>query len=84
MASLKDIATASGVSIATVSKALNGHQDISEETRTKIKNIAKELGYFPNSAAKALKTKNTPHLTFVADTTQKEAQHINELLNSLK
>lgn len=33
--------------------------------------------------AKALRTKNTPHLTFVADTTQREAQHINELLNSL-
>lgn len=34
--------------------------------------------------AKALKTKNTPHLTFVADTVEKEAQHIEELLNSLK
>ena len=62
MASLKDIATKCGVSVATVSKALNDHQDISEETKIKIRSLAKELGYFPNSAAKALKTNRTKNL----------------------
>lgn len=59
MVSMKDIATACGVSVATVSKALNGHKDIGVETKEHIKQKAKEMGYFPNSAAKALKTKRS-------------------------
>ena len=59
MVSMKDIATACGVSIATVSKALNDHKDIGVETKEHIKQKAKEMGYFPNSAAKALKTKRS-------------------------
>ena len=56
MVQLKDIAKECGVSTATVSKALNNQKDIGEETKEKIKRIAKEMGYFPNSAARALKT----------------------------
>jgi LacI family transcriptional regulator/LacI family purine nucleotide synthesis repressor len=56
MVSMKDIAAACGVSVATVSKALNNHSDIGEETKDKIRNTAKELGYHPNSSARALKT----------------------------
>ena len=37
MASLKDISKVCGVSVATVSKALNNHTDIGEETRAHIK-----------------------------------------------
>lgn len=59
MVSLKDISKACGVSIATVSKALNDHNDISVETKERIRQAAKEMGYFPNSAAKALKTSRT-------------------------
>jgi LacI family transcriptional regulator len=39
-----------------VSKALNDHNDISEETKKRVKKVAGELGYFPNAAARALKT----------------------------
>lgn len=56
MTSLKDIAKRCGVSTATVSKALNGQKDISDKTRKAIKLVADELGYFPNAAARALKT----------------------------
>ncbi len=56
MVSMKDISAACGVSVATVSKALNDHKDVGEETKLKIKKIAKEMGYFPNSSARALKT----------------------------
>lgn len=56
MVSLKTIAEICGVSTATVSKALNGHTDIGEKTRERVKKTAEELGYFPNAAARALKT----------------------------
>lgn len=59
MASLKDIARACGVSVGTVSKALNDHSDVSEARREQIKKKALEIGYFPNQAARALKTRST-------------------------
>ena len=45
MASLKDISLKCGVSIATVSKAINNKKDISEETRAQVLKTARELGY---------------------------------------
>lgn len=62
MVSLKDISAVCGVSVATVSKALNNHKDIGEETKKNIKQVAKEMGYLPNSAAKALKTNRTHNI----------------------
>lgn len=59
MASLKDISKICGVSVATVSKALNNHHDIGESTKEKIKRVANELGYSPNVSARALKTNRT-------------------------
>lgn len=62
MVSMKDIAQRCGVSVATVSKALNGQPDIGEETRNRICAVAKEMGYMANSAARALKTNRTYNL----------------------
>lgn len=62
MVSLKDIAQVCGVSVASVSKALNGHQDIGEATRERILSAAKEMGYTANLAARALKTNRTYNL----------------------
>ncbi len=59
MISMKDIAEKCSVSVATVSKALNNHSDIGEETKKHIRETAAKLGYFPNSSARALKTKRT-------------------------
>ncbi len=59
MVSLKDIAKACNVSPATVSKALNDQSDVSEETKALVRNVAKSMGYFPNSSARALKTNRT-------------------------
>lgn len=59
MVSMKDIAAKCGVSIATVSKALNDHGDIGDDTKRNIRRVAKEMGYFPNSSARALKTNRT-------------------------
>ena len=54
MVSMKDIAQRCGVSVATVSKALNGQQDIGEDTRRRICIAAEKMGYMTNSAARAL------------------------------
>ena len=62
MVSIKDIAAACGVSIATVSKALNDHKDVSETTKRTVQETAKKMGYFPNSQARALKTNRTYNL----------------------
>ena len=62
MVSMKDIAQRCGVSVATVSKALNGQRDIGEETRARIAAAAREMGYMTNSAARALKTNRTYNL----------------------
>lgn len=56
MVSMKDISAVCGVSVATVSKALNDHDDIGKETKKRIRQVAEEMGYFPNTAAKMLKT----------------------------
>lgn len=62
MVSMKDIAAKCGVSVATVSKALNNHSDIGEETKAMVRQIAKDMGYHPNVSARALKTNRTYNL----------------------
>ncbi|ANB61568.1 LacI family DNA-binding transcriptional regulator [Anoxybacteroides amylolyticum] len=54
MTTIKDIAKAAGVSITTVSRALNGYSDVNEKTRQKIIEIAKQLNYSPNTLARSL------------------------------
>jgi LacI family transcriptional regulator len=56
---IKDIAKAAGVSHPTVSRALNNHPAISEATRERIVELAKEMGYLPNASARGLKTNRT-------------------------
>ncbi|MBI9067517.1 MAG: LacI family DNA-binding transcriptional regulator [Salinivirgaceae bacterium] len=56
---IKDIAKALGVSISTVSRALQDKHEISEETKVLVRKMAKEMKYRPNSMAVALKTQKT-------------------------
>ena len=68
MVSMKDIALRCGVSVATVSKALSGQSDISSETRRRVEEAAREMGYMANAAARALKTNRTHNLgVLIAD-----------------
>jgi LacI family transcriptional regulator len=59
MVGIKDIAKKAGVSISTVSYALNGSPKVTEETRARIQAIARELNYVPNMAARTLKRRQT-------------------------
>lgn len=67
MISIKNIAEKCGVSIATVSKALNDHKDVGAETKEMVLRVAKELGYFPNAQARALKTNKTYNVGILLD-----------------
>ncbi|WP_460072154.1 LacI family DNA-binding transcriptional regulator [Streptomyces sp. YKOK-I1] len=54
-ASMADVARLAGVSSQTVSRVSNGYAGVNEETRRQVLAAMKELGYRPNSAARALK-----------------------------
>jgi LacI family transcriptional regulator len=59
MTTIKDIAKKVGISVTTVSRALNGYNDVNENTRKKIIEAAKELNYTPNAVARTLVTKKS-------------------------
>lgn len=87
MVSMKDIALACGVSVATVSKTLNDHSDIGEETKQRIKEAARNMGYSPNSLARALKTNRTYNIgVLFVDDAQSGLTHdyFSQVLDSFK
>ncbi|HIS71558.1 MAG TPA: LacI family DNA-binding transcriptional regulator [Candidatus Scatomorpha pullicola] len=51
---MKDVAKAAGVTTAAVSYAISGKRPISDETRKRVEQAIKELGYAPNMAARTL------------------------------
>lgn len=67
MANMKDIAARANVSVATVSKVLNGTGNISEETAKKIMDIASELNYHPNLYARSLKKGSSRTIGILAE-----------------
>jgi LacI family transcriptional regulator len=56
---IRQLAKLSGVSIGTVSRALNGYADVRPETRERIMRLARELDYTPAAAARSLKTQRS-------------------------
>ncbi len=56
---IRDVAQGAGVSIATVSRALNDKGDVSEETRERVLQVARSVGYSPDPAARSLVTHKT-------------------------
>lgn len=65
---LKDIAQKAGVSITTVSRGLAGYDDVADETRQQIQQIAERLGYHPNLTARRLQKQRTDTLGFILPT----------------
>jgi DNA-binding LacI/PurR family transcriptional regulator len=68
MVRLKDIAARAGVGVMTVSKALRDKHDVSPETKTRVKLVAQQLGYVPNSSAQGLRTRTTKLFGIVVST----------------
>ncbi|EOS54364.1 MULTISPECIES: LacI family DNA-binding transcriptional regulator [Paenibacillus] len=61
---IKDVAKAAGVSISTVSNALNDVDVLNPETKSHVLKVAKQLNYVPNLNGKQLKSKKTNMLGF--------------------
>lgn len=62
---MKDIAQIAGVSVNTVSRALNDRPEINEETKRHIKKIAQELNYIPNTIAASLASRKSKTIGLV-------------------
>lgn len=58
-ATIRDVARSANLSIASVSRALNGHANVHPDTRARVIAVAEALGYVPNAAARSLSTQRT-------------------------
>lgn len=56
---IKDVAREASVSVATVSRALNGHENVAEGVRKHVVEIASRLRYQPHAAARSLSSRST-------------------------
>lgn len=66
---LKDVARVAGVSVTTVSVVLNGKRDgirVSEETRARVLETAREIGYQPNQMARGLRARTSQAIGFLS------------------
>ncbi|MBR1757479.1 MAG: LacI family DNA-binding transcriptional regulator [Lachnospiraceae bacterium] len=87
MVTITDISKACGVSRATVSKALNGAPDVSQDTAKRVRETAKKLGYLPNATARALKVGRSYNIGILfSDTTGGGISHeyFSQILESVK
>lgn len=55
-ATIRDVAKAAGLSVASISRVLNGHNHVHPDTRRKVQEAMEALGYIPNAAARSLST----------------------------
>ena len=62
---IRDVAAHTGLSVSTVSRALNGYADVNRETRRKVEEAADRLGYRPSFAAATLRSNQTQTITFM-------------------
>lgn len=72
---IKKAAELAGVSVASVSRALNGKPGISEKTRKRIIEICQQLGYQPSQAARRLKIGKASHIGLLLGLQDKASSH---------
>jgi len=63
---ITDLAKKLNLSVSSVSRALNGHKNISEKTKAKILKLAKKYNYSPVLSAKRLASKKSDTIAFIA------------------
>ncbi len=63
---LKEVAAAAGVSARTVSRVMRDEANVAIETRERIRQLAKEMGYRPNLAARGLRSKRAHEVVLIA------------------
>jgi LacI family transcriptional regulator len=68
MITIKDVAQALKLSITTVSRALDGYDDVAESTRELVIKTAHEMGYTPNRAARQLRRQQTDTIGYILPT----------------
>jgi LacI family transcriptional regulator len=80
---LRTIAARTGLAVATVSRALHDASDIGDETKRRVREAARELGYRPNRAGVRLRTGKTNVIALVLSTEQNVMNHTARLMFSL-
>ncbi|NRA99307.1 MAG: LacI family DNA-binding transcriptional regulator [Rhodobacteraceae bacterium] len=80
---LRTIADLSGLAVPTVSRALNDAPDIGQETKQKVREIARQIGYVPNRAGVRLRTGKTNVISLVLGTDNEVTDHTGQLVSSI-
>lgn len=80
---LKTIAAATGLAVATVSRALKDAPDIGEATKARVRDAARSLGYRPNRAGVRLRTGKTNVIALILSAEQDVMNHTARLLYSI-
>lgn len=85
MTTLRDLARATGYSMTTVSRALRGFDDVTEETRRQIEAVARAMKYRPNQTARKLATGRSGLVGLILNAPPKpfEAGHFLEFITGL-
>lgn len=80
---LKTIAAATGLAVATVSRALKDAPDIGEDTKRRVRETAALMGYRPNRAGVRLRTGKTNVIALVLSTESDVMNHTSRLIYSI-
>lgn len=64
---IRDVAKAAGTSVSTVSKVINGHYSISEETAERVKQVIRDLNYYPSASAQSFAKGSTRSVALLMD-----------------
>ncbi|WP_367306932.1 LacI family DNA-binding transcriptional regulator [Alicyclobacillus acidocaldarius] len=72
---IRDVARAAGVSVTTVSRALNGAADVGEETRQRVIEVAKQLNYRPSHVARSLVLRKSQNIGLLVSDFRKGSHH---------
>src|SRR5215470_17660282 len=62
---IADVARVAGVSVSTVSRILNGKQDVAPATRERVQQVIAELGFKPHAQAKGLRAGKTRNVALL-------------------